>query len=159
MLILPVRLLLLRDGWRCQDLGLSFLFLTSCGIRVLNLLTTQWKKYLTTMQITQFVIDLFIVYFAGLYTRHLQRKAYTHEVFLDSLPPSGGFRVDESALHGGLQRNELSCYIRVHNPDLISLPVRRLLLPYVQACSKGRCWEGQDCERERGASQVVMNHR
>jgi hypothetical protein len=26
---------------------------------------TQWKKYLTTMQITQFVIDLFAVYFGS----------------------------------------------------------------------------------------------
>jgi len=26
-----------------------------------------WKKYLTTMQITQFVIDLFVVYFASTY--------------------------------------------------------------------------------------------
>jgi hypothetical protein len=25
----------------------------------------QWKKYLTTLQITQFVIDLFVVYFAS----------------------------------------------------------------------------------------------
>lgn len=32
-----------------------------CGI----MLTPQWKKYLTSLQITQFVIDLFIVYFAS----------------------------------------------------------------------------------------------
>jgi fatty acid elongase 3 len=27
-----------------------------------------WKKYLTTLQITQFVVDLFVVYFAGQFT-------------------------------------------------------------------------------------------
>jgi hypothetical protein len=34
---------------------------------VLSLTTevTQWKKYLTSMQITQFVVDLFAVYFGS----------------------------------------------------------------------------------------------
>ena len=31
----------------------------------------QWKKYLTSMQITQFVIDLFAIYYAGECNPHL----------------------------------------------------------------------------------------
>lgn len=83
-------LLLLRYRWRQEALGLSFssqslnpglmlCMLTSiflpylllvCIIPVFlyfgfDLLSSQWKKYLTTMQITQFVIDLGIIYFAS----------------------------------------------------------------------------------------------
>ena len=59
---IDARLLLLCDRWWCQDLGmyfpqLSFVqFIKEC---------LQWKKYLTTMQIVQFVIDLFAVYFGS----------------------------------------------------------------------------------------------
>lgn len=35
-----------------------YYFMTAAGYKI------WWKKYLTTLQITQFVIDLFIVYFA-----------------------------------------------------------------------------------------------
>lgn len=36
-------------------------------VPIANSWVTQWKKYLTTMQITQFVIDLFAVYFGSEY--------------------------------------------------------------------------------------------
>ncbi|RSH90422.1 hypothetical protein EHS25_001027 [Saitozyma podzolica] len=47
-----------------------------------------WKKYLTTLQITQFVIDLFIVYFAStcLFSHRLRHNAYPSLTSL--LPPS-----------------------------------------------------------------------
>ncbi len=32
---------------------------------LLTISALQWKKYLTTMQIVQFVIDLFVVYFGS----------------------------------------------------------------------------------------------
>jgi len=40
-------------------------------------LTPQWKKYLTTMQITQFVIDICIVYFASELNEHYDRAPLT----------------------------------------------------------------------------------
>lgn len=56
------RLLLLRYRWWCQNLGSSFLSPhSSHPVKHLP----QWKKYLTTLQITQFVIDLFAVYFGS----------------------------------------------------------------------------------------------
>lgn len=36
-----------------------YYFMTAAGYKI------WWKKYLTTLQITQFVIDLFTVYFAS----------------------------------------------------------------------------------------------
>lgn len=40
--------------------------MTSLGARIeMSLVDVQWKKYLTTMQIVQFIIDLFIVYFGS----------------------------------------------------------------------------------------------
>jgi fatty acid elongase 3 len=56
---LIARLLLLRYCWWCPNLGK---FTSPLGG---HKLTLQWKKYLTTLQITQFVIDLFIVFFAS----------------------------------------------------------------------------------------------
>jgi hypothetical protein len=53
------RLLLLRYCWWCPNLGKYTSLLRE------HKLTLQWKKYLTTLQITQFVIDLFIVFFAS----------------------------------------------------------------------------------------------
>lgn len=56
---LMTRLLLLRYCRWCPNLG------TSSAFENKRILTLQWKKYLTTLQITQFVIDLFIVFFAS----------------------------------------------------------------------------------------------
>jgi len=56
---LMTRLLLLRYCRWCPNLG------TSSAFESKHQLTLQWKKYLTTLQITQFVIDLFIVFFAS----------------------------------------------------------------------------------------------
>jgi fatty acid elongase 3 len=56
---LIARLLLLRYCWWCPNLGKYTSLLRE------HRLTLQWKKYLTTLQITQFVIDLFIVFFAS----------------------------------------------------------------------------------------------
>lgn len=57
----PDRLLLLRHCWRCQDLGPYSA--DRRGSSEADPL--QWKKYLTTLQITQFIIDLFVVFFAS----------------------------------------------------------------------------------------------
>lgn len=56
------RLLLLRDGWRSQNLGKPYILLTTYTP---DSIVFQWKKYLTSMQIIQFVIDLFVVYFGS----------------------------------------------------------------------------------------------
>ncbi|CAE6445237.1 unnamed protein product [Rhizoctonia solani] len=56
------KLLLLGDCRWTQDLGKS---IHSPSPTRTNAYPPQWKKYLTTMQITQFVIDLFAVYFAS----------------------------------------------------------------------------------------------
>lgn len=44
----------------------------------------QWKKYLTTLQITQFIIDLFIVFFAStlLFFHRYTRNQYSDSAFL-----------------------------------------------------------------------------
>ena len=56
------RLLLLCHSRRKENLGWFEQFLpASDGLS----LSVQWKKYLTTMQIVQFIIDLFIVYFGS----------------------------------------------------------------------------------------------
>jgi len=42
-----------------------------------------WKKYLTTMQITQFVLDLFVIYFA-LWQRMVYRGWVPNWLFVDN---------------------------------------------------------------------------
>ncbi|CAE6538118.1 unnamed protein product [Rhizoctonia solani] len=64
-------LLLLGHCWWTQDLGKSI----SVHFLRFTLTYIQWKKYLTTMQITQFVIDLFAVYFA---TLHVPSIGYSY---------------------------------------------------------------------------------
>lgn len=43
-------------------------------------MSSQWKKYLTTMQIVQFIIDLFAVYFGS--TWQILRASTSHELTL-----------------------------------------------------------------------------
>ncbi|RKP10638.1 fatty acid elongase [Thamnocephalis sphaerospora] len=60
-----------------------YYFLASCGVRV------WWKKYLTTMQITQFVLDLTVIYFCT-YT-------YFAATYAPSLPNMGTCAGTETA--------------------------------------------------------------
>jgi hypothetical protein len=65
------RLLLLCYCWGSQILGqLPFLIRPYLHSHFV----TQWKKYLTTMQITQFIIDLVIVYFGSKF--HVRRQLF-----------------------------------------------------------------------------------
>ena len=68
----------------------------------------QWKKYLTTMQIVQFVIDLFIVYFgsawyceihcgSSLLRRSLLAYSYFAHTYWQWLPNRGSCAGTESA--------------------------------------------------------------
>jgi hypothetical protein len=51
-------------------------------------LTFQWKRYLTTMQITQFIIDLFVVFFASTLLFTYRIKADQYPLFPSYLMPS-----------------------------------------------------------------------
>jgi hypothetical protein len=57
------RLLLLCDCWWCQNMGVYALY----NVYDVSLRSSrnQWKKYLTSMQIIQFIIDIVIVYFGS----------------------------------------------------------------------------------------------
>jgi fatty acid elongase 3 len=68
-----------------------------------------WKKYLTTMQIVQFVIDLFAVYF-GTYSH------FVHAYYKDTLPVMGNCAGTESAaLFGcGLLTSYLGLFINFY---------------------------------------------
>ena len=43
----------------CDENRYYYYLMTTAGYKI------WWKKYLTTLQISQFVIDLFVVYFAS----------------------------------------------------------------------------------------------
>ena len=82
-------LLLLCYRRRCQDLGefedsRSRIYLT-CTYSDLK-----WKKYLTTLQITQFVIDLFVTYFACM-SRLASRREVFSSLLLQRTPTSPWF--------------------------------------------------------------------
>jgi len=58
-----------------------------------------WKKYLTSMQITQFVIDLFVVYFASAYLFLHRSHRYSHVIaaYAPSLPHTADCAGSEGA--------------------------------------------------------------
>lgn len=90
-----------------------------------------WKKYLTSMQITQFIIDIVIIYYAGsLSTPPICRDLLAHRFHVSSIP---------QVLHQDLLWYQLRCSLRSSPPHIIPLPLRRLLPPNVQAWS---CQEG-----------------
>lgn len=83
----------------------------------------QWKKYLTTLQITQFVIDLFIVYFAStcLFSHRLRHNAYPSLTSL--LPPS-------SHLSPSAEKKLVTRTKRVYTlPAAMSFPAASVDLP------------------------------
>ena len=49
----------IADGSVCDENRYYYYLMTTAGYKI------WWKKYLTTLQISQFVIDLFVVYFAS----------------------------------------------------------------------------------------------
>ena len=122
------RLLLLCHSWGCQILGqLPF----SAIDLVLNS-WPQWKKYLTIMQIAQFVIDLVLAYFGSkfyLYSRlfmflndSLSLRTYSFQIF------------SSSSSYRKLRRVRIgaSCVIRMRYLNELPRPLYQLLLPNVQ---------------------------
>jgi hypothetical protein len=109
------RLLLLRYRRRGQDLG------KSSRSSFERMLTPQWKKYLTSMQITQFVIDICIVYFASM------SESVEDGPSLTSSLPALRLQVLPHAPQGRrLCRFRRSCSLRLWSPDQLPLPLHRV---------------------------------
>lgn len=93
-------------------------------IRLLN--HSQWKKYLTSMQILQFIIDLFAVYFGSVYLLHfvvsdradalIAYQHFAHAYYQGILPSIGNCAGSETAaLFGcGLLTSYLGLFINFY---------------------------------------------
>ncbi|EGO30810.1 hypothetical protein SERLADRAFT_455104 [Serpula lacrymans var. lacrymans S7.9] len=101
-----------------------------------------WKKYLTTIQIVQFVIDLFVVYF-GTY----QHYAFTHAPHMPHIGNCAG--TESAALFGcGLLSSYLILFINFY--------IQTYKRPAIQSSSRGNGTVSRDIMNGNGCTQTGL---